>query len=80
MRLTLSESKIFNKKDMKFFAYTWYRSKKKLYINLQQFFQNITLKIYNNSAATAAESAFCNILHHIRLLYREYFRDEVKMH
>ena len=78
MLLILFKPKIFNKDDMKSSACTWYWTKEKFYINLQQFLKSIMLTIYDYSAATAAESAFCNILRPIRMQYSEYFRDKVK--
>lgn len=79
MLLILFKSKILNEEDMKYFAFMWYWTKKKFYLNLQHFLKNTMLTLYYYSAATASQSAYFNSLHLIRLLYCEYFRDKVNM-
>lgn len=79
MLLILFKSKILNEEDMKYFAFMWYWTKKKFYLNLQHFLKNTMLTLYYYRAATASQSAYFNSLHLIRLLYCEYFRDKVNM-
>lgn len=64
---------------MKYFVFMSVWSKKKYYLNIQHFLKNKMLTLYYNSAATAAQSAFYNIWHLIRLCNSEYFRDKVNM-
>jgi len=79
MLLIQFKSKIFNEEDMKYFVFMWYWTKKKFYLNLQQFLKNMMLALYYHCAATASQSAYYNLLLLIRMLYCEYFRDKVNM-
>ena len=79
MLLIQFKSKIFNEEDMKYSAFMWYWSKKKLYLNLQSYLKNTMLTLHNYCAATASQSAYYNLLLRIRLFYSEYFRDKVNM-
>ena len=64
---------------MRYFVFMLVWTKKKFYLNLQQFWKHMMLKIYNYCAATASKvliTIYCSLY---GCSIAEFFRDKVSM-